>query len=168
MTTTIVLVIVKAIIVGTIHCRYCWHKVSLCRNTKEILAGSNLRPKPRSKSGTPTMSTTTTSEDAVLEVPSLSSSWSNYYLNDDIAVLVPGFYTQSDFRAGFLRRNPAVTTAWPTLATTELPARASAGGWSCPGGEGIGGDLPSGRKRTSPGGGIWQLFFGKSCCFELD
>ena len=40
-------------------------------------------------------------EDAVLEVPSLSSSWSNYYLNDDIAVLVPGFYTQSDFRAAF-------------------------------------------------------------------
>ena len=37
MTTTIVLVIARAIIVGTIHCRYCWHKVSLCRNTKEIL-----------------------------------------------------------------------------------------------------------------------------------
>ena len=85
-------------------------------------------------------------------------------------VLVTGFYTQSDFRAGLLRREAAVATAWPTLVLTELPAGASSGGWICLGdggrgggltSGGIGGDFPSGRKRTSPGGEIWQLFFGK-------
>ena len=80
-----------------------------------------------------------------------------------------GFYTQSDFRAGLLRREAAVATAWPTLALTELPAGSSAGGWTClgeggTGGElpsgGIGGELPSGRKRTSPGVEILQLCSG--------
>ena len=74
-----------------------------------------------------------------------------------------GFYTQSDFRAGFLRRDAAVATAWPTLALTELPAGSSAGGWA-----GIGGELPSGRKRTPPGGGILQLFSGKICCSGVE
>ena len=88
-------------------------------------------------------------------------------------MLVAGSYTQSDCRAGLLRREAAVATAWPTLALTELPAGSLAGGWTClgkggTGGElpsgGIGGELPSGRKRTSPGGEIWQLFCGKLSC----
>ena len=87
-----------------------------------------------------------------------------------------GLYTQSDFRAGLLRREAAVATAWPTLALTELPAGPSSEGWTClgeggTGGElpsgGIGGELPSGRKRTSPGGEIWQLSFGKLFCSGL-
>ena len=82
----------------------------------------------------------------------------NSYLNDVLLMIMTDFYTQSDFRAGFLRRNPAVAIAWPTLATTELPAEGSAGGWPCSSGGGIGGDFPSGRKRTSPGGGILQLY----------
>ena len=89
----------------------------------------------------------------------------NSYLNDVLLMIMTDFYTQSDFRAGFLRRNPAVAIAWPTVATMELPAEGLAGAWACSSGGGIGGDFPSGRKRTSPGGGILQLFFGKSCCF---
>ena len=92
-------------------------------------------------------------------------------------MLVAGSYTQSDCRAGLLRREAAVATAWPTLALTELPAGSLAEGWTCLGkggacgglsSGGIGGELPSGRKRTSPGGEIWQLFCGKLFCSGLD
>ena len=82
----------------------------------------------------------------------------NSYLNDVLLMMMTDFYTQSDFRAGFLRRNPAVAIASPTVATTELPDRGSAGGWPWSSRGGIGGDFPSGRKCTSPGGGILQLY----------
>ena len=77
------------------------------------------------------------------------------------------FYIHSDLRAGPRRREAAVATAWPTLALTDLPAGSPSGGWASLGEGGIGGELPSGRKRTSPGGGILQLFFVKCCCSWL-
>ena len=69
---------------------------------------------------------------------------------------VASFYSHCDLVWGLpgLRRQAAVAIACPTLVFIELLPGSSAEGWPCCIGGGTGGDLPSGGKRTCPGGGI--------------
>ena len=68
---------------------------------------------------------------------------------------VASFYSHCDLVWGLpgLRRQAAVAIACPNLVFIELLPCSSAVGWPCTGG-GAGGKLPSGLKRTCPGGGI--------------
>ena len=73
-------------------------------------------------------------------------------LDEDVA----GCYSHCYFALGLpgLRRQAAVAITCPTLVLTELLPGSLAEGWPCSSGGGTGGDLPSGGKRTCPGGGI--------------